>query len=290
MGERVLASERIGQFFLESERGRDRLEFTEYGSGDHWVVLLPGVLMPRSMHDHLGRTLASAGLHVVALDPLGHGRSDRPADPLAYSVTDLAEHVIALMDHLGAPAAVIGGTSLGANVALELAVMAPERVRGLLVEMPVLDNAVEAGLVAFVPLLLTARFLPFTVSAVRRLTRPVPRGALPSWAGVVLDTLDQHPASVAALLHGLCFGRIAPNARLRRTIIAPAMVVGHPKDPVHPFADAERLARDLPNGRFEPADSMLEWRLRPERLDLIATKFALDCWAPAVRRGRRTGA
>ena len=39
----------------------------------------------------------------------------------------------------------IGGTSLGANVSLEVADAAPERVRGLLLEMPVLDNALEAG-------------------------------------------------------------------------------------------------------------------------------------------------
>ena len=38
----MLVSERIGQFFVETEAGRDRLEYTEYGAGDAWVVLLPG--------------------------------------------------------------------------------------------------------------------------------------------------------------------------------------------------------------------------------------------------------
>ena len=45
----MLVSERIGQFFLEDDAGRDRLEYTEYGSGDRWVVLLHGQLMPRRM-------------------------------------------------------------------------------------------------------------------------------------------------------------------------------------------------------------------------------------------------
>ena len=40
----MLVSERIGQFFVESDGGRDRLEYTEYGSGDEWVVLLHGLL------------------------------------------------------------------------------------------------------------------------------------------------------------------------------------------------------------------------------------------------------
>ena len=163
----MLVSERIGQFFLESEEGRDRLEFTEYGAGDSWVVLLHGQLMPRRMQQPLARALAAEGLHVVTLDLLGHGRSDRPADPLVYSMTAFAEQVVALLDHLGADQAVIGGTSLGANVSLEVADIAPERVRGLIVEMPVLDNAVEAGILAFAPLMFAARFLPFTVTGLR---------------------------------------------------------------------------------------------------------------------------
>src|SRR6187399_1559833 len=131
----VVVSERIGQFFVANPGSRDRLEYTEYGGGDRWVVLLHGQLMPRRMHQPLARALAADGLHVVTLDLLGHGRSDRPADPLVYSVTAFAEQVVALLDHLEAPEAIIGGTSLGANVALEVADLAPDRVRGLLAEM-----------------------------------------------------------------------------------------------------------------------------------------------------------
>src|SRR3954471_19362103 len=163
----MLVSERIGQFFVDAATGRDRLEYTEYGGGDRWVVLLHGQLMPRRMHQPLARALAAAGNHVVTLDLLGHGRSDRPDDPLLYSMTSFAEQVVHLLDVLGAEDAVIGGTSLGANVSLEVAVLAPERVRGLIVEMPVLDNALHAGLLAFAPLMFAARFLPFTIDGLR---------------------------------------------------------------------------------------------------------------------------
>ena len=174
----MLVSEKIGQFFLASDSGRDRLEFTEYGAGDAWVVLLPGELMPRRMQQPLAHALAAEGLHVVTLDPLGHGRSDRPADPHAYSVTAFAEQVVALLDHLGAAQAVVGGTSLGANVALEVAAIAPERVRGLILEAPILDNGVEAGVLVFGPLLLTARFLPLPIAVLRvlRPQRPTAQG------------------------------------------------------------------------------------------------------------------
>jgi pimeloyl-ACP methyl ester carboxylesterase len=287
----MLVSERIGQFFLEGETGRDRLEYTEYGSGDRWVVLLHGQLMPRRMHQPLARALAAEGLHVVTLDLLGHGRSDRPADPLAYSMTAFAEQVVALLDHLGAEQAVVGGTSLGANVSLEVAVLAPDRVRGLLLEMPVLHNALEAGLIAFGPLLFAARFLPLSVSALRWVTRPVPRGLVPFWVGIGLDTCDQQPGPVAAVVHGIFFGRVAPSRRQRRRITAPALVVGHPADPIHPAADAAMLAEELPEASFVRATSILEWRTRPERLDRAAADFALGCWQTAGQtrggRGRR---
>jgi pimeloyl-ACP methyl ester carboxylesterase len=285
----MLVSERIGQFFLETDAGRDRLEFTEYGAGDAWVVLVPGELMPRRMQQPLARTLAAAGLHVVTLDLLGHGRSDRPVDPHAYSITAFAEQVVALLDHLGAPQAVVGGTSLGANVALETAAIAPARVRGLILEAPILDHGVEAGVLVFGPLLLAARFLPLTVTVARRLTRPVPRGIVPFWAGVALDTFDQRPASVAAMLHGLFFGRAAPSAKERCRIAVPALVVGHPRDPLRPFADAAMLADELPKATLVKSGSVLEWRLVPERLDAAAVALATGCWK-TPRRGRRTGA
>ncbi|KAA1426327.1 alpha/beta hydrolase [Nocardioides antri] len=243
--------------------------------------------MPRRMHASLARTLASAGAHVVTLDLLGHGRSDKPDDPFAYSITAFAEQVVALLDHLGAQQAVIGGTSLGANVTLEVAATAPERVRGILVEMPVLDNALEVAIVSFAPLLLTARVFPFAVSGLRFVTRRVPRGIVPWWVGIGLDTVDHKPGPLAAYVHGLFFGHVAPPAAQRRRITAPALVIGHPRDPLHPASDAEMLAGELPNSTFERAKSILEWRRSPERLDLVATKFVLGCWRPA-RRSRRT--
>lgn len=283
----ALAAEQVGQFFIEG----DRLEYTRYGSGEQWVVLLHGQLMPRRMHDHLARAIASEGFHVVTLDLLGHGRSDRPEDPREYSMTAFGEQVVALLDHLGAATAVVGGTSLGSNVALEVADVHPDRVQGLLLEMPVLDNGLEAGLIAFGPVMFAARFLPFTVTALRKATRWVPRGVVPFWAGIVLDTLDQRPRPLAAAIHGIFFGRIAPPSRRRKLIETRALVIGHPNDPIHPAADAAMLAEEMPNARFVAARSILEWRLAPQRLDDEAIAFVTECWAvPATRRStaRRT--
>ena len=91
----MLVSERIGQFFVASDDGRDRLEYTEYGAGDAWVVLLPAELAPRRMLQPLAHALAAEGLHVVTLDLLGHGRSDRPDDPCRNGPQDYLANLAA---------------------------------------------------------------------------------------------------------------------------------------------------------------------------------------------------
>src|SRR5680860_411865 len=270
----TLVSERIGQYFHDGHR----LEYTEYGGGDRWVVLVHAQLMPRRMHQPLARHLAGTGAHVLTLDLLGHGRSDRPQDPLEYSMTAFGEQIIALLDDRDIEQAVIGGISLGANASLEVAVRAPERVRGVIAEMPVLDNALEAGILAFAPLLFMSRFAPMTIAGVRLLTRAVPRGIVPFWTGIALDTLDQRPAPMAAVIHGIFFGRIAPSSRLRKAIETPALVVGHPRDPIHPAADAPLLAEVLPGSTFVEAHGILEWRVRPQRLNAVAADFVTRCF------------
>src|SRR3954449_12706705 len=127
-----MVSIRTGEFTHEGFR----LVYSDYGSGARPFVLVPGLLLPRSMHDPLARTLAERGNRVITLDPLGHGESDRPADMWRYSMQLYGRQVAALLDHLELDEAVVGGTSLGANITLETAVIAPERLRGLVVEMP----------------------------------------------------------------------------------------------------------------------------------------------------------
>src|SRR5215207_10450997 len=128
-----------------------RLAYREYGEGTRVAVLLHGLLLSQRMHVPLARALAERGNRVVTLDLRGHGRSDRPPDMWRYGMGFFAQDVVALLDHLGVDAAVIGGTSLGANVTLEVASLAPERLRGMVIEMPVLDNALLACAVAFTP-------------------------------------------------------------------------------------------------------------------------------------------
>src|SRR3954449_8116282 len=154
-----------------------RLVYDEYGSGGRPLVLLPGLLLSRKMHAPLAQALADRGNHVYVLDFLGHGESDRPRDMTRYTMPLLGDQVIGLLDHLELGEVVLGGTSLGANVSLDVMTKAPDRLRGAIIEMPVLDNALLGCAIAFTPMLIYLTFGSPIAKAVGRVARLVPRGS-----------------------------------------------------------------------------------------------------------------
>ena len=97
---------------------------------------------------------------------------------------------------------------------------------------------------------------------------------------IALDWIEQDPAPGAAVLQGLFFERVAPPREERRTFKAPALIIGHPSDPVHPFSDAGLLNKELENSRLLKANSLIELRSRPERLTGEIIRFVNECWAP----------
>ena len=256
------------------------LAYSVYGEGPRVAVLLHGLLLDQRMHEPLARTLAKRGNRVVTLDLLGHGRSDRPEDMAEYSMPIFAQQVVALMDHLEMDQAVVAGTSLGANVALEAAVAAPERVRGMVVEMPVLDNALLGCALAFTPMMVALTFGAPVMRVIQAGAKLVPNERLPFLADIGVSWLQQDPGPSAAVLQGLFFGRTAPPRSERRRIETPSLVIGHRRDPVHPFSDSGALVEELPNGRLLEADSIIEMRIAPRRLTEEIALFIDACWRP----------
>ncbi len=284
-----------------------RIAYTEYGGGPaaltpsggrgrtarsapasaRPLILVHGLLLAQTMHARLAEDLAARGNRVVTVDLLGHGESERPRDMWRYSMHFFAEQVLALMDHLELEQAVVMGTSLGANAALEIALEAPQRLRGMVIEMPVLDNALLVSALTFTPILVALTFGEPVMKLVARGARAIPRGLLPRYGNVLLDTIRQEPGPGAAVLQGLFFGRVAPHRTERRTFEMPALVIGHRRDPVHPFSDAGMLAEELPNGRLLEADSLVELRLHPERLTDEIAGFLDEVWDERKARAKR---
>jgi pimeloyl-ACP methyl ester carboxylesterase len=264
-----------------------RLAYSAHGDGPRVTVLLPGLLLSQKMQTPLARTLAKQGNRVITFDPMGHGASDRPRQMWRYSMSEFAKQTVALLDHLELEQAIVGGTSLGANITLEMAASAPKRLRGMVVEMPVLDHAIPACAAAFTPLLFALTFGEPVMKLVARAVRTLPRNRAPFLIEMFLDSMAQEPGPSGAVLQGILFGRTAPEHQVRKTLQTPALVIGHPRDPVHPFSDADMLAAELPNATLVDANSIAELRTHPHRLTARIAEFVDECWGDQGELARR---
>ncbi len=254
-----------------------RIDFTDYGDGEQVLVLVHGLLMNRHMFDQLAPEMASRGIRVITVDLLGHGSSDKPADMRTYTMTTFADQLAALIDHLELDRPVVGGTSLGANCSLELAARHPRAARALLIEMPVLDNALVAAGLLFLPILVTLRVAKPLLRGVAAVTTRIPRTSF--LVDICLDWTRRSPEASEAVLEGVLFGRTAPPRDERQLIGLPTLVIGHRNDPLHPFTDSDMLAEELPRARLVNAESIIEWRVSPGRLDDELAAFIADVYA-----------
>jgi pimeloyl-ACP methyl ester carboxylesterase len=262
-----------------------RIAYDVHGTGDRVLVLVHGLLMNRRMYDVLAPEIASRGNRVVTVDLLGHGRSDRLADRQIYSMTAFADQVLALLDHLDLEAPVVGGTSLGANVGLEFAAHHPHRAGALFIEMPVLEDGLLGAAMSFTPILLGLRLANPLFKGVSALTQRIPRTNY--LVDIGLDWIRQDPEPSRAVLEGILFGRTAPTKEERLQLDHPALVIGHPNDPLHPFSDADMLVEEMPNARLVDANSIIEWRLTPERLNDELAAFLDEVYAEGEAQGER---
>lgn len=121
MAERLAASARI------REKAPDGTAYLRAGAGEA-IVLVHGVGMNAAIWQPQIDRLKSR-YDVIAIDMLGHGAS--PLPPEQAGLSDYSGQVIRLLDHLGLDRASIVGHSMGALVAQEVALAAPERIRRL---------------------------------------------------------------------------------------------------------------------------------------------------------------
>jgi pimeloyl-ACP methyl ester carboxylesterase len=183
-----------------------------------------------------------SGVRLLSLDCRGHGgtRPLGPADKLSFS--SFADDVAALMDHLGLQRAVVGGISMGAGVALNLALRYPQRVVGLVLSRPAwLDSPRPENLEAY-PMI--ARLLREHGAKLGRklfegseeyaeLERAAP-GAGRSLASSQFGR--PRAREYAAVLESLAGDAPSGDRAQWREMRAPALVLASWQDPTHPTA------------------------------------------------------
>jgi len=170
---------------------------------------------------------------VVLLDSRGHGASDKPHDPQAYSLEQRTTDVLTVLDDLGIDEAHYFGYSLGGWVGLGLAKYAPKRIRTMII----------------------GGAQPYGQSM--QLYRQALAGGIEGWLAVVEKMLGS-PASaetkerflsndIRALLASVANDR--PDiSRILPTTTMPCLLYAGEADPLCPLI--ERCGSELPDATF----------------------------------------
>ncbi|MGY1988209.1 3-oxoadipate enol-lactonase [Blastococcus sp. SYSU DS0669] len=203
------------------------------------VVLSNSLGATRAMWDPQVPPLAER-FRVVTYDGRGHGESPAPAGP--YTLDDLVDDVLALMDLLGAERAHVAGVSLGGMVGMRLAAREPDRVGSLAVMFSsaktdpqgFLDRAAQAraeGTATFAPTVvsrwLTPGFAAENPDLVARLE------------AMVAGADDEGYAACCEVVAGIDLRDDLPR------ITAPTLVVSGAQDPALPPRHQELIAEGI---------------------------------------------
>jgi pimeloyl-ACP methyl ester carboxylesterase len=198
-----------------------------------------------------------SGVRLLSMDCRGHGgtRPLGPSDKLSFS--SFADDVAALMDHLELRRAVVGGISMGAGVALNLASRYPQRVAGLILSRPAwLDSPRPENLKAY---LVIAQLLRKHGAKLGRDIfegteefAELERAASGAGRSLASSQFDRPRArEYAAVLESLAGDAPVRDRAQWREMRTLALVLASWQDPTHPHSYAEFLARRLPSARLE---------------------------------------
>src|SRR6478672_569218 len=123
--------------FLELASGL-RVRVVEAGNENAPVVLLvPGWACSAWIFHETVAPLADAGFRAIAVDLKGHGLSEKPPERKHYTTEAMRDHVIEIIDAIGADRVRIVGHSMGGALAGHVAAAVPDRVESVVFAAPV---------------------------------------------------------------------------------------------------------------------------------------------------------
>jgi pimeloyl-ACP methyl ester carboxylesterase len=190
----------------------------------------------------------------ITLEARGHGSSDA-GDLTALSIATFAQDAAELIEARGIAPVIAGGISMGAAIAMRLAVTRPELLRGLIVARPAWSTVAAPANMrpnAEVGALLNqmsrdkARQYFMQGETARRLAKEAPDN-LASLQGF----FSREPQSVtAALLMAISADGPGVTHDQLNAIAIPTLVIGHSDDHVHPLSMAEEISAAIPHARL----------------------------------------
>ncbi|MBV9790399.1 MAG: alpha/beta hydrolase [Chloroflexi bacterium] len=197
-----------------------------------------------------------AGIRLLTLECRGHGETRPLGDLDKLSYAALADDVYALLDYLQLPQVILGGISMGAGIALNLALRFPQRICGLVLSRPAaLDQPLPPNAAVF-PQIAQLIERHGAQDGLELFERSALYRNLVGTAPDVARSLRgqfEHPRAeeTAAKLARIPNTTPIPDLIALASIAAPALVLANRQDPVHPFEYGEIIARALPNAELK---------------------------------------
>jgi 3-oxoadipate enol-lactonase len=216
------------------------------------------------------------GWEVVRYDARGHGTSPGPNDPAAYRWPQLARDQLALLDERGIEAAVLGGASMGAATALWSTVLAPERVRALVLVIPPTAWATRPAQARQYRLGATVASAPLGDRVLLAAARLAPKPAVAAEiADHLLDGMRAIPRPrLAAILRGAADSDLPDPDTLAAAVgDRPVLLLAWEGDAGHPVATTEALAAVLPHAEVHVAADLAEVHRWPAQVHAFLRLF-----------------
>lgn len=233
------------------DRGGVRLRGRDVGQG-------PAVVFQHGLggdEAQVADVFPQAGnLRRLTLECRGQGQS-AAGGAADFSIKNFADDVMAFADARGVEKFAVGGISMGAAIALNLAVRQPRRVTALVLARPAwLWDTAPPNMRAYAEI---AGYLarPDLAEALADFEASALAGTLAREAPDNLATLKRFFAvpdrkTLAALLAAIAADGPGVSEAEVGAISVPTLVIGHRVDALHPFAFAETLAGKIPGARL----------------------------------------
>ena len=228
-----------------------RLFFEDRGVGDPLLVI-GGFGASSAVLEPLAE-LWSTRFRCITYDHPGTGRSSKRACSL--STANLAASATRVLDELEIDAAHVAGLSLGGAIAQELALRFPHRVRGLILVSTSTTGPLSSPPDPRLLAVATGRIVKQSVKRRRLWIAPAlfSGGFLerePDRAEELLRPLSAHPPAPWSLAGQYLAAGLHDRALDLHRIHAPTLVLHGERDVLVPVANAERLARGIPDAQL----------------------------------------
>jgi pimeloyl-ACP methyl ester carboxylesterase len=231
--------------------------FEEYGSG-------PAFIFSHGLGGNLAQTRELIGdlpdVHLILYDNRGHGRTSEVGDPARLKFSVMADDMAALLETLGIPAAIVGGVSMGAGIALAFSRRHKVRARALILSRPAwlnIPNPPNLSILFTIADMVQKHgreralqlFENLDVYTLLKLSSPeTARSLRELFSARSIEAIVQTLRSIPASVPFESFDKL-------RTIDMPTLVLGNHNDPIHPFEFAERLAASIPSAQLREIPS-----------------------------------